>query len=306
MRLENRESGEFPSETAKTPGKHASSPIKSRSVRKLRSIERFVQRFLSVLPQKYFVERVAGDAVKVNVMVRPGMSPGSYDPTPQQMSALDRSAAFFRIGVAFEEKWLPQIQSANCSLRMVDTRVGIALQPVGGNSHSHGSAAKGSGRLDPHIWTAPRLVKQQAAVIRDALIEMRPGQRSRFEAGYASFSDDLDRLDIDIRRQLAGKKEKRFMVFHPAWGYFARDYGLQQIPIEVEGKEPGPQTLARIIDAAKADRVRVVFVQRQFSLTAAEAVTRAIGGDVVEIDPLAEDFLVNTRLVAGAFAKAME
>ena len=255
--------------------------------------------FVSILPQKYFVERVAGDSVKVEVMVRPGMSPGNYEPTPQQMNALARSAAFFRIGVPFEETWLPRIQRAAAGLKVVDTRAGIALQPIDPDG-------KTGGRLDPHIWTTPLLVKQQAAVIRDALIELRPSDRATFEAGYAAFAAELDRLDADIRDQLAGKKERRFLVFHPAWGYFARAYGLQQMAIEVEGKEPGPQMLSKIIDTARKEKIQVVFVQKQFSKKAAEAVAREIGGKVLEIDPLAEDFVGNTRAVAGALADAMQ
>jgi zinc transport system substrate-binding protein len=170
---------------------------------------------------------------------------------------------------------------------------------------SPGNDRKPQGLLDPHVWTSPFLVKQQAATVRDALIALAPDQRARFERGYTRFAADLDALDAAIRRALAGKTERRFMVFHPAWGYFASTYGLRQIPIEVEGKEPGPQALARIIDAARRDQVRIVFVQSQFSRTAAVAVARAIGGEVVQIDPLAEDFLGNTRTVAQALAKAM-
>lgn len=270
-----------------------------------------IEVFVSILPQKYFVERVGGDVVKVDVMVRPGQNPATYDPTPQQLVAIARAKAYFRIGVAFEDTWLPRMQAANPSMRMVDTRSGIALQPmavhelaldkVGGK----GNDKKPAGLLDPHIWTSPPLVKQQAATVRDALIALAPDQRARFEQGYARFASDLDALDADIRKTLAGKKDRRFMVFHPAWGYFASAYGLQQMAVEVEGKEPGPQTLARIIDVARREQVRVVFVQTQFSKTAAVAVARAIGGEVVQIDPLAEDFLGNTRSVAQALAKAM-
>ena len=267
--------------------------------------------FVSILPQKYFVERVGGDAVKVGVMVRPGQNPATYDPTPQQMVAVAKARAYFRIGVAFEDTWLPRMQAANPSMRIVDTRSGIALQamavhePAHDGGGSRGNDKKPPGLLDPHIWTSPPLVKQQAATVRDALIALAPDQRPRFEQGYARFAADLDALDADIRKTLAGKKDRRFMVFHPAWGYFASAYGLQQVPIEVEGKEPGPQALARIIDAARRDQVRVVFVQAQFSKTAAVAVARSIGGEVVQIDPLAEDLLGNTRSVAQALARAM-
>ncbi len=267
--------------------------------------------FVSILPQKYFVERVGGDAVKVGVTVRPGQNPESYDPTPQQMVAMARAKAYFSIGVAFEDAWLPRLQAANPSMRIVDTRRGIALQPMvdnallGAGQAGHASHDEPRGTLDPHIWNSPPLVKQQAATVRDALTALAPQRRAAFEQGYARFAADLDALDAEIRQTLAGKHDRRFMVFHPAWGYFARSYGLEQIPIEVEGKEPGPQALVRIIDAARRDRIRVVFVQKQFGSAAATAVARAIGGEVVAIDPLAEDFLANTRAVAQALARAM-
>ena len=265
--------------------------------------------FVSILPQKYFVERVGGDAVKVGVMVRPGENPATYDPTPQQMVAITRARAYFRIGVAFEDAWLPRMQAANAAMRIVDTRSGIALQPMAARVPARGQAGsrdrQPTSTLDPHIWTSPPLVKQQAATVRDALVALMPDQRVRFEQGYARFAADLDALDAEIHQTLAGKQDRRFMVFHPAWGYFASSYGLQQIPIEIEGKEPGPQALARLIEAARRDDVKVVFVQAQFSRTSAEAVARSIGGEVVQIDPLAEDFLANTRAVARALAGGM-
>jgi zinc transport system substrate-binding protein len=148
-------------------------------------------------------------------------------------------------------------------------------------------------------------VKLQAATIRDALIALDPDRRDAFEAGFARFAADLDTLDAEIRALLAGKRGRAFMVFHPAWGYFADEYGLREVAIEVEGKEPGPRTLARIIDKAKAEGVRVVFVQKQFGRTTAEAVARAVGGEVVVVDPLAEDFMVGTRAMATALARAL-
>jgi zinc transport system substrate-binding protein len=269
--------------------------------------------FVSLLPQKQVVERIGGDAVKVDVLVLPGQSPATYDPTPQQMVALAQAAVYFRIGVPFENTWVPKIRQAHPKLTIVDTRQGIALQPMGSHDHDHdhgakpqaGAASKAPVNLDPHIWTSPPLVKQQAATVRDALIALRPAERARFEAGYARYAAELDALDADLRRVLSGKAKRRFMVFHPAWGYLASAYGLEQIPIEIEGKEPSPQALARIIDRAKAEGIRVIFVQKQFSRTAAEQVARAIGGEVVTIDPLAEDFVGNTREVAQALARGL-
>lgn len=272
--------------------------------------------FVSILPQKQFVERIGGDAVKVDVMVRPGESPATYDPTPQQMVALAGAAAYFRIGVPFETVWIPKIQSTQPQLRIVDTREGIQLQPMGkaghpgdhdhDHDHNHDTPPGSGGALDPHIWTSPLLVKQQAATIRDALIALRPAERARFEKGYTAYAAELDALDAELRQVLVGKTERRFMVFHPAWGYLAHSYGLEQIPIEAEGKDPGPKALAALIERAKADGVRVIFVQKQFGRSAADAVAQAIGGEVVEIDPLAEDFLANTRTVAQTLARTLK
>jgi zinc transport system substrate-binding protein len=264
--------------------------------------------FVSILPQKQFVERIGGDTVKVEVMVRPGESPATYDPTPQQMVALAGAAAYFRIGVPFENVWIPKIQSTQPQVRIVDTREGIELQPMGkaGPAGDHDTPPGSGGALDPHIWTSPPLVKQQAATIRDALIALRPAERARFEDGYAAYAAELDALDAELRQVLAGKTERRFMVFHPAWGYLAHRYGLEQIPIEAEGKDPGPKALAKLIERAKADGVRVIFVQKQFGRDAADAVAQAIGGEVVEIDPLAEDFLANTRAVAQTLTRTLK
>ncbi len=259
--------------------------------------------FVSLPPQKQFVERIAGDAVKVEVMVRPGQSPATYEPMPQQLVALTRAAAYMRIGAPFETAWMPKMQAMHPRLRVVDTRQGIALQPMERPGHAPGAAT--AGVPDPHIWTSPQLVRQQCATIRDALIALAPAERARFEAGFARYAAELDALDAELRQALAGKTERRFMVLHPAWGYLARSYGLQQIPIEVEGKEPGPQALARLVERAKAEGVHVIFVQRQFSRSAADAVARAIDGEVVELDPLAEDFIASARATVQALARAM-
>lgn len=268
---------------------------------------------VSILPQKYFVERVGGDAVRVLVMVKPGQSHETYEPTPQQVAALSRSRAYFRIGSPFEDFLLPRAVAANPALVAVDTRAGIELRMMTPHDHDHGHGREARTRAgsapsrvpDTHIWTSPRLVKMQAATIRDALVALDPDRRDAFEAGFARFAADLDALDAEIRALLAGKRGRAFMVFHPAWGYFADDYGLTQVAIEVEGKEPGPRTLARIIDMAEAEGVRVVFVQKQFGRTTAEAVARAVGGEVVVVDPLAEDFIVGTRAMAAALARAV-
>jgi zinc transport system substrate-binding protein len=145
-----------------------------------------------------------------------------------------------------------------------------------------------------------------AEQIRQTLTALDPKRGEQYAANCRTFTADLDRLDRFIRDHLAGVKQRKFLVFHPAWGYFAHAYGLEQVAVEAEGKEPGPQTLARIIAQAREKKIRIIFVQKQFSQTTARTVARAIGAQVVAIDPLAENYLANMRLAADAFARALE
>ena len=209
--------------------------------------------FVSILPQKYFVERVGGERVTVSVMVGPGQSPETYEPTPRQMTALSRARLYFSIAVAFEDTWMKRIQAANPALRVVAMQRGVALLSLSGPGGEPGGT-------DPHIWTSPPRVKFMAMTIRDALIEADPAHRGDFESNYREFIAELAALDRDIRAILAQAKAKSFLVFHPAWGYFAKDYGLRQIPIEAEGKEPGAKSLAGVIDLGKREGVKVIFV----------------------------------------------
>ena len=259
---------------------------------------------VSLLPEKYFVERIGGDQVKVEVLVPPGKSPASYEPTPRQMASMAEGNLYFRIGVPFEKSWLPRLQQAVPGMKVVDLRSGLKLRPV--DLPSGASVTPGGEDTDPHIWLSPPLVIRMADLIRDELIAQRPAARAAFEANHARFVGDLKSLDEDIRTRLARKTRRHFMVFHPSWGYFADAYGLVQIPIEAGWKEPGPQTLARLIDDAKARNIRVIFVQKQFSQIQAETVAQAIGGEVLAVDPLAADYLDNLRRVSDVFARTLQ
>jgi zinc transport system substrate-binding protein len=159
---------------------------------------------------------------------------------------------------------------------------------------------------DPHIWLSPRLVKIQARTITDALIEVDPTGQATYENNLAAFIQKLDVLDAHLIEALAPVKGKTLMVFHPAWGYFADAYGLEQEPIEVEGKEPSGQQLARMIELAKDEGVRIIFVQPQFSKRSAMRIAEAIGGAVVPINPLARDYLNNLERVATAVREALQ
>lgn len=292
--------------------------------------------FTSILPQEYFVERVGGDRVQVQALVAPGSSPATYEPSPRQMAALSEASVFFRIGVPFESAFISKIEGMADGLRIVDTREGIALREMKGHhhhgeehhEHGHGHVHEHNadhaehseshhhhageehhhheGGTDPHIWLNPRLVKVQARTIADALIETDPEGEETYETNLAGFLKDLDELDAHLVEALAPVKAKTFLVFHPAWGYFADAYGLEQEPIEIEGKDPSGQQLARMIELAQNEGVRVIFVQPQFSTTSAERIAEEIGGVVVPIDPLARDYVGNLERVASVIHEGLQ
>ena len=272
---------------------------------------------VSILPQKYFLERIGGEHVIVNVMVPPGADPHTYEPKPDQLVALSRAVAYFTIGVEFERAWLPRITAANSTMRMVDTAQGIERIPLVAHhmvadhmvadhdetaTPASGDPHQAAEDLDPHIWTSPELAKVQARTIYAALAQVDPAHQAAYQANLDSFVADIDQLETDIRAALAGARSHKFMVFHPSWGYFARDFGLEQIPVEVGGQEPSAAELAALISEARANGIKVIFAQPEFSTRAAETIAREIGGHVLLIDPLAEDWLANLRQVAEAFA----
>ena len=267
--------------------------------------------FVSILPQKYFVEQVGGGHVAVSVMVAPGASPATYEPKPRQMTALAAAKAYFAVGVPFEAAWLPRIQAANPGMRVVDTAAGIVKRPMaahaheGDADHDHHHDAGHQGVLDPHVWLSPPLVKVQARAIRDALVALDPIHQADYDAGLARFVQQIDGLDRELRETFAGREGMGFMVFHPAWGYFAEAYDLVQIPIEIEGKDPKPAQLQQLIETARSRDIRVIFVQPQFSGQSAAAVAAAIGGVVLPADPLAPDWADNLRRQAAQIRGAL-
>jgi zinc transport system substrate-binding protein len=261
--------------------------------------------FVSIIPQAYFVERIGGDRVDVSVMVGPGHSPATYEPLPKQMTQLSQARLYFRIGVPFENVWIERISRANPNMLVIDTRRGIELLPMDTHVHSPQVATHGhhEGLRDPHIWLSVRLVKIQARNICDALISEDPTHAPYYSENLRVFQLDLDRLDTEITEVLSSRNIRRFMVFHPAWGYFARDYQLDQMPIEVEGKGPSGKKLANLIERAREEGIKVIFVQQQFSTKSAEIVARAIGGKVIQIDPLDRDYVNNMRKIAHILAE---
>jgi zinc transport system substrate-binding protein len=264
--------------------------------------------FVSIVPQKYFVQQIGKDLVDVQVMVAPGASPATYEPRPKQMAALSNTAIYFAIGVPFESVWLGKIAAANPRMKVVHTDAGVKKFPMEAHHHhSEGQAEdlnEHSG-LDPHIWLSPPLVKQQARTICSALQQIDPVHRAIYKANFDSFAAAIDRLNNDLDAVFANAGGLRFMVFHPSWGYFARAYKLHQIPIEMEGKAPKPAQLQSLIARARKDKITVIFVQPQFSTKSARLIAAEIGGRVVVADPLAADWPENLRAVASQIKAAL-
>ena len=285
--------------------------------------------FVTIAPQKYFVQRIGRDRVDIHVMVPAGSDPHTFEPKPQQMVAMAEAKLYFAIGIDFEEAWLKKIISTNSRIMIVHTDHGIRKIPMrtGHDLHDFGQEEKMpregretaaetgrrevedhlvQGRPDPHIWLSPPLVKIQAHTILSALQEIDPINRSFYEANYRKFISELEILDADLKDVFSGRSGLNFVVLHPSWGYFADRYGLVQIPIEIEGKNPTFFQLKELIARARTNGVKVVFVQPQFSSKSAKLIAKEIGAEVAFVDPLAENWMANLREVAAKFKAALK
>lgn len=265
---------------------------------------------VSILPQKYFVEQIAKDFLHVNVMVAPGASQHTYEPKPAQMKELANSDAYFTIGDGFEKAWLPKFHNASPKMLIVDSIKGI--EKIAMAEHHHEGEKAGAHQdheeesLDPHVWLDPILVKMQAKNIYDALVTLYPAQTAEFTKNYEAFIVSIDALDASIQKTLSDIKSRKFIVFHPSFGYFAKRYNLEQIAIEVSGKEPKPSELATIIKEAKEENAKVIFVAPQFSQKSAVSIAKQINGKVVPIDPLAYAWSENLLSIAKTFQSELK
>ncbi|MFH2057983.1 MAG: zinc ABC transporter substrate-binding protein [Pseudomonadota bacterium] len=270
---------------------------------------------VSILPQKYFVERIGRDRVNVDVLVKPGKSPATYSPSPDQIKKLMSADVYFRIGVPFENGILDKIESI-AGVRIVDTREGIVLRQMedtdakghGHDADHHDNKEEEHHHVgdDPHIWMSPVTVKIQAHTIFQALSSIDPDGKDEYQNNYDCFVKDLDDLDNRLKTVLKDLKGGNLFVFHPAFGYFTDAYGLKQIAVETMGKAPKGKALSGIIKLAKKEKTRVIFVQPQFDRNAAQKIASAINGAVVSIDPLAFDYLANMENIAQSIAGALK
>jgi zinc transport system substrate-binding protein len=255
---------------------------------------------VSIPPLQTFVEAIGDGKVASAVMVPPGHSPHSYEPKPSQMRALADADCYFAVGVEFEKAWLPRFRAQNPKMRIVNLSEGLKKFPVA----SHHGEEHGGGTLDPHVWTSPSYVEKMAGRIYETLAALDPEHRKLYEKNYHAFLDRIRQTDEAIRKTLAPlPPHSRFMVFHPAWGYFAREYGLEQLPVEVEGKAPKPRQLMKLIDEAKRLKVRAIFVQPEFSDKSAKLLAAELGIPVVRVSPMAADWSDNLLRLARTVAQ---
>ncbi len=266
---------------------------------------------VSIPPQAWLIRRIAGARVAVTTMLPAGDDPHAYQPADAQVSRAMRGAIYFRIGVPFEQgRWFQSIVKSG-RIDVVDLREGITLRHMragteeptpAGHDHDHDHAHAFG--VDPHIWLSPLLLKIQAQTIAKTLQEADPDGAAAYRRGLASLLASLDELDRKLRVMLKPYQGRTLLVFHPTWGYFADAYGLRQVAIEREGKEPSDHEITELRRLALAEGIQVVFVQPQIKSRAARAIAQSIGGRVHPLDPLAEDVAASLLELAEAIGAA--
>jgi len=250
---------------------------------------------VSILPQKYILNQIAGNLVEPIVIVKPGNSPHTYEPKPSQMVALSKAKLYLAIGVEFEKIWLPKFKAQNSNLEIVHCDANITKIPI--------EYRKNTNHLDPHIWLDPQNVKEIAICTADTLSKIDNNNSKIYNKNLKEFLAKVDTLDSKVKEILSKAKVKKFLIFHPSWGYFAKRYGLKQIAIETEGKEPSPKELITIMKLAKNSGVKAIFVQPEFSQKKAKLIANEINVNVIKISPLKENLIDNienfTKAIAG-------
>jgi len=279
---------------------------------------------VSIAPQAFLVERIGAPHVQIETMLVAGESPATFQPSDREISRILRSKIYFRLRLPFEKgKWFETLRRAKTELAIVDLTAGIALREM---SHDHACSAHSdceehdeqqgletrdhgdqrsvtpSNTADPHIWLCPAHLQTMARTITEALAAAAPEHAGEFQENLETLLIELDELHGEIETILAPHRGKSFFIYHPAWGYFCETYGLHQIPIELEGKEPSEAEISTLVARARRDGSRVVFVQQQIAGRSARAIADAIGAEIQVLDPLAADVLANLRHAAHIIA----
>lgn len=259
--------------------------------------------WVTIPPQRWVVESLAGDLVDVQVLVQPGQSHHTFEPGPRQLAALESASLYLRLGASSEDLVMRRLTEAASRVQVVDCSRGITLLPlsetVTGDTHGHDAALP-----DPHYWLDPSLLAIHAANACDALCRLLPEHEGELRARLDTLRLVLEATDRQVSGRLRPWAGRSILVYHPAFGYFTRRYGLVQVAVEVEGKEPTARQLASLVDLADRMDARAVFLQPQFTGRAPQALAEAIGARLVEIDPLVEDYPTNLEHIARRVAES--
>lgn len=257
---------------------------------------------VSILPEKTFVKAIGGDKVNVALMVQPGAEPENYEPKPSQMKDIVKAQVYFAIGVQFEKIWLPKFSNQNSKMLIIDLSKGI--QKISMPTFRDTNKKADDGAMDPHVWTSPENIKVIALNILNALSALDSKNTAYYNKNYQQFIGNIDKVDAKIREILKGTpRNAKFMVFHPAWGYFAKQYQLVQFPIQVEGKSPKPRELAYIIKKARDEHIKAIFTQPEFSDKVATVISNELGIKVIKASPLSADWAQNLIDFASSIAR---
>ena len=261
--------------------------------------------YVALDPQKDVAERLVGDRLRVESLLPPGADPHNFEPKPQQMVEMTRALAYISAGLPFEESLVPRLRGAVPHLVIVSGDAGIDKIPMVPpeelfSDAGHALSAEVHGHHageDPHFWTSPKRMGHMARTMASALVALDPEGAPIYQRNLGALEEDIAALESELAHLLEGRRGMAFLVFHPAWGYFAADFGLRQIPVEAEGKEPKAADLTRLIRFAREKGVEVIFVSPQFSSKGAAVVAAEMGATLVELDPLARGWMENLRRV---------
>lgn len=264
---------------------------------------------VSIVPQQYFVNRIAGDLVDVTVLIPPGASPAAYEISPSDMRVVSSADIWFTIGLQKEEEWKVDFPSINGELIIESTisnieRLSISRYGIPGESDLHHDHSHEGD--DPHVWLSPELVKIQAEEICRLLSVADPVNESIYSANLLVFLSEIEEIQDSVHQTFDNVTDRSFIVFHPAWGYFADEFNLTQIPIELAGNEPTPSEMVDLINFARGNSIDVIFVSPQFSDVSARTIAEELNATIIVIDPLALDWIENMKMVTDSFKRALQ
>jgi len=264
---------------------------------------------VTIVPQAEFVEKVGEDKVSVVILVPPGASPHTYEPTPSQMQKVAKAKIYAKVGsgIEFELAWMDKIIATNPDMLIIDCSENIELIDITSHYNEHELEIHEDQHFgkDPHIWTSPRNAKIMVENICNGLIEIDPSNKKYYAQNKAAYVNDLEETDRKLSNSFSKLKVRKFMVYHPTWGYLAKDYDLEQIPIEKEGKEPNIEGIAYLIDQAKGNNIKVIFATPEFQTDIAETIADEMGGTVVLVSPLEKDYINMLTKISDEIARSL-